>query len=256
MNRIFRANSISTLLRLRRSREAGEGASVPRLNEELAWPDSNELRAYYTAAKALAQGYLARPGLPPELVIYICRLADFEVIRARKSPEGIREVRAWSSKIESRLWFQTESFTKQMLSRIKGVQLITMSHHQGWIDNPHAGSWSWFELRIARPVSEDASKFEVKRRPGGDEASWWSHSHPVEQEIAIKEQEFLEHKGFVFGPGDELWDEIEEGDVLQVMLKAQFSGWSNVASDGALKISTWWEPSSEMLKLLYNGSKR
>jgi hypothetical protein len=120
---------------------------------------------------------------------------------------------------------------------------------------PQVGSWSWFEIRVARPIGEDSSQLEAKCRPEGDEVSWRSHSHPAVPETVSQEPEFFEHKGFVFGPDSPLWDEVAEGDVLQVMMKAQFSGWANVASDGALKICTWWEPSSEMLNSLYNGSK-
>ncbi|KAF8742943.1 hypothetical protein RHS02_02522, partial [Rhizoctonia solani] len=235
-----------------RGRQADELTSTPRLAKVLDIPGLDNLRTYYAATMALVQGSPARPGLPPELVIYICRLADFEVVRITKSPEGIKEVRAWSPKIESRLWFQTKPLKKPMLSRIKSIQLITMSRHQGWVNNRSGGSWSWFEVRIACPGDENPSQFEAKLRGDGYDASWRSHSNPVEQEASSQEIEFTEHRGLLFGTDNQLWHEIKEGDVLQVVLKSQFSGWANIASDGALKIVTWWEPSPEMLDLLYN----
>ncbi|KDN49270.1 hypothetical protein RSAG8_01972, partial [Rhizoctonia solani AG-8 WAC10335] len=205
---------------------------------------------------ALARGSPDRPRLPLELVIHICRLADFEVQQIRRSPEGIKEVRAWGPMVSSRFWFQTEQFTKEMLSRIRSIQLVTMSRHQGSVDDRHAGSWSWFEIRVARPMGRDPSQltFEVTRQPDGDEVSQLSHSHPVDEETAERQGDFAEHRGLVVGPGDQLWDEIKEGDVLQVMMKSQFSGWMTVASDGILKINTWWEPSPEMLELIYKGA--
>ncbi|KAH7343209.1 hypothetical protein B0J17DRAFT_641447 [Rhizoctonia solani] len=251
MHRPTRRSSISSFLRLRRSREVREEAQVPRLGTTLVRPEPNAIRTYYTVAMALARGSLSRPGLPFELMMHICRLAGFEVLQTRKAPAGIKEVHAWSLKVESRLWFQTEQFTKEMLSHIKSIQLITMSHHQGFVGNRYAGSWSWFEIRIARSTEQDPSQFEVKHRPSGEEISQRSHSHPVDEETAEQQGDFAEHRGFVFGPGNPLWNEIEVGDVLQVMMKAQFSGWKNVASDGILKINRWWEPSPEMLELIY-----
>ncbi|ELU45346.1 hypothetical protein AG1IA_00629 [Rhizoctonia solani AG-1 IA] len=238
-----------------RGRQADELTSTPRLAKVLNIPGLDNLRTYYAATMALVQGSPARPGLPPELVIYICRLADFEVVRITKSPEGIKEVRAWSPKIESRLWFQTKPMKKPILSRIKSIQLITMSRHQGWVNNRSGDPWSWFEVRIACPGDENPSQFEAKLRGDGYDASWRSHSNPVEQEASSQEIEFTEHRGLLFGTDNQLWHEIKEGDVLQVVLKAQFSGCANIASDGALKIVTWWEPSPEMLDLLYNRCK-
>ncbi|KAG8690778.1 hypothetical protein FRC11_009211, partial [Ceratobasidium sp. 423] len=164
---------------------------------------------------ALARGSPTRPGLPLELVISICRLASFETVQIRRSPGSIREVRAWGTKVESRLWFQTGRFTKELLSRIKSVQLVTMSHHQGFVNDRHAGSWSWFEIRVARPTALDPPQFEVKHQPDGNEISWRSHSHPVEEETAEQQGDFAEHRGRVFGPSDQLWNKIEEGDILQ-----------------------------------------
>ncbi|KAJ1309241.1 hypothetical protein OPQ81_004907 [Rhizoctonia solani] len=227
----LRTNSITSLFRLLHLRNE---ISAPHLDITDVCPDPTAIRAYYTATMALARGSRTRPGLPFELIIYICRLADFEILQIKRSPEGIREVRAWGPKVESRLWFQTEPFTKQMVSRIKSIQLVTMSHHQGFVDDRQAGSWSWFE-----------------RRPNGDEVSQLSHTHPVEEETAEQQNDFAEYRGRLFGPGDQMWRDIEEGDVLQVMMKAQFPEWINVACDGVLRVHMWWEPSSEMLELIY-----
>ncbi|KAF8681415.1 hypothetical protein RHS04_02938 [Rhizoctonia solani] len=119
-----------------------------------------------------------------------------------------------------------------------------------------AGSWSWFEVRVAQPVDkEDTNRLEVKRHLDGSEMSWCSHAHPVDQETAQQQGNFAEHKGLVFDSDHELWDEVGEGDVLQVVMKVQFGGWANKASDGMLQISTWWEPSTEMLDMMGQSGK-
>jgi hypothetical protein len=128
-----------------------------------------------------------------------------------------------------------------------------------WVraDSPisKAGSWSWFELQLARPTNEDSDidRVEVKLRANQDKASWRSHSHPVDRETAAQQGRFAEHRGTVFDSDHELWEEVKEGDVLQVVAKARFGGWANAASDGMLIIGTWWEPSVEMMDLLRNG---
>jgi hypothetical protein len=108
-----------------------------------------------------------------------------------------------------------------------------------------AGSWSWFEVCVVRPTEDDPSKFEVKVLPDGHAASWCSHKHPIES------QEYEEHRGVLFDFDHPIWDHVEEGDALAVGLKARFGGWINHARHGVLEVNTWWEPSPEMLSLMY-----
>ncbi|CAE6530240.1 unnamed protein product [Rhizoctonia solani] len=218
-----------------------DGPSLPHRE-----PDPELIKAYYTAYIGLLRGSSSRRAIPPELVLYICRLAEFECWYTKRAPKGHSRVYASNANVRSLIWIQTEPFTKEMLTRVKDVRLITMSHHQGWVGDRNAGSWSWFELQLARPIGH----MEVKRRPDGGEMSWCCLEHPVDEETAHGQGDFAEHKGSAFDSNHELWNLIEEGDVLQVVMKAQFGGWSNTASDGILIISTWWEPSFEMLRLM------
>ncbi|KAJ1309243.1 hypothetical protein OPQ81_004908 [Rhizoctonia solani] len=145
---------------------------------------------------------------------------------------------------------QELKFMRRIHSHTKGVQLMTISRHQGWVNDRNAGSWSWFELQVARPTEQDASRTEIKRRPDGNEMSWCCLVHPVDPRTARLQGNFAEHMGDVVDSDHEIWKHVEEGDVLQVVMKARFGGWSNTACDGVLMISTWWEPSAKMLDLM------
>jgi hypothetical protein len=94
---------------------------------------------------ALARGSAVRQGLPPELVIHICRLAGFESINrayALESPLEHVTVRAFhSGEVASKMWFQTQPLTKRMLSHIKSIQLVTLSRHQGWVSDPNVSTF-------------------------------------------------------------------------------------------------------------------
>ncbi|CAE6422252.1 unnamed protein product [Rhizoctonia solani] len=215
--------------------------------------DHDVIKSYYTAYVGLYNGSSSRQALSLEIALYICRLAGFERWGTKRALEGY-EIHAQDSEVESFVWFHFGPFTKQALNHIKSVQLVTMSRHQGWVSNRNAGSWSWFELRVARPKDEDVTRAEVKRRVDGDEMSWCSHRHPVDPETAQQQKDYAEHKGVVFDSDHKLWEEVREGDVLQVVMKAQFGGWSNTVSDGMLRINIWWEPSVEMLDLMRRGN--
>lgn len=99
-----------------------------------------------------------------------------------------------------------------------------------------------------RPKEADPTKFEVKILPDGEEASWCSHAHPIDSN-----SEYKVYKGILFDFDHPMWKNVDEGDVLVVFLKARFGAWSNNARHGVLDVKTWWEPSPEMLELMYRG---
>ncbi|KAJ1309258.1 hypothetical protein OPQ81_004922 [Rhizoctonia solani] len=205
---------------------------VPTLPDYELRPEVYE--AYYIAYKALSTGSSSRQALPPELVLHICRLAEFERYYIKRTPRDRKEVHASDSQAQSLVWLQTGPFTKQM----------------GQVDEQEAVSWSWFELQVARPVEEPIGHAVVKRRPDGSEMSWRCLSYPVGRDGFRSQGYFKEHEGDEFNPDHEIWNQIEEGDVLQVVMKAQFGGWSNAAYEGLLFIGAWWEPSAKMLDLM------
>ncbi|CAE6533797.1 unnamed protein product [Rhizoctonia solani] len=206
-------------------------------------PDLEIIKIYYTVYRGLSHGSSSRKALPTELVLYICRLAGFERWHTKKAPEGRKGVYKCGPRSQSLVWFQTEPFTRKMLGRIKSVQLVTISNSGGFMDGPNT---AWFELQVAQPIDKDTPLARVKCRPSGDEMSWSSHRNADQ----VSSLFVTEHKGAVFGPDHELWNQIEEGDVLQAVAKAPLGFSCYTASDGVLNISTWWEPSLEMLALM------
>ncbi|CAE6533728.1 unnamed protein product [Rhizoctonia solani] len=166
--------------------------SCPQLDPEL-------LKTYYTVYASLSNSSSSQRALPPELVLYICRLAGFEIWHTKRAPRGRKSVRTWDDNVKSRVWFQTEPFTKQMLNHTKSVQLITISRHQGWVRNRDAGSWSWFELQVARPTEQDTGFAKVRHRASGDKISWRCLEHPVNAEATQLQEDFAEHQGDVLG---------------------------------------------------------
>ncbi|KAL5636414.1 hypothetical protein ACGC1H_000396 [Rhizoctonia solani] len=213
-------------------------------------PDPELIETYYTVYKGLSNSSSSHRALSPELVLYICRLAEFVCWHNKEAPVGRRRVHASSQDVQSLVWFQTEPFTKKMLHHVKSIQLVTMSRHQGWVGDRDAGSWSWFEFQVARPTDQGTVPATAKHQSNGDEMSWCCLAHPVDHETAEIQGDFAKHEGSIFDLDHELWTQIEEGDVLQVVMKARFGGWLNTASDGIVRFSTWWEPSVEMLSLM------
>ncbi|KAJ1309248.1 hypothetical protein OPQ81_004913 [Rhizoctonia solani] len=213
-------------------------------------PNSERIKAYYTTYKGLSNGSGSRRALPTELVLYICCLAGFEIWSTTRAPEGHKRIRASSAQAQSLVWFQTEPFTRQMLRHTKSVQLVTISRYRGQGKVRRGSSRSWFELQVARPTEQDSSGVGVKRRPDGNEVSWPCLIHTIGRKKTQVQTQYAQHKGDVLDSEHEIWNHIEEGDVLQVVMKAQFPGWLNAAADGILRISTWWEPSAEMLDLM------
>ncbi|CAE7113321.1 unnamed protein product [Rhizoctonia solani] len=190
----------------------------------------------------------SRQGLPPELALYICQLAGYKVWHAKAAPAGPKGVYEWDSQIQSLVWFQTEPFTRRMLGRTKSVQLVTKYDTRSPLTGIGDTNVGWFELQIARPIEQDVvTHAKVGYRPNGDKMSWFSHRNRG----VVGPREFLrEYQGAVFDSDHEIWDQIEEGDVLQVVVKAPLHVRAYTASSGFLRISTWWKPSSEMLALM------
>jgi hypothetical protein len=67
-----------------------------------------------------------------------------------------------------------QAFDKDVLARVKDVQLFTIAHHQAHIDNPDEGLWSWFDVVILE--SEESTAPKVKN---GRSCIWLSHEIPA-----------------------------------------------------------------------------
>jgi hypothetical protein len=64
-----------------------------------------------------------------------------------------------------------------VLARIEDVQLFTTAHHQGGIDHPEEGLWSWFDVVVLN--SPDSKSPKVK---DGRELIWLSHEIPTDHD--------------------------------------------------------------------------
>ena len=123
---------------------------------------------------------------------------------------------------ESKLWFESKSFTREDVLRIKSVQLATYSRDQGWVEVQERGSWSWFDLGIVAAGSDNE-----------EERKFRSHHN------RLAEPEFAHREGRRF-INDEL--AIEEGSIIRVYACAKYGGWKNDAETGVLRVWKCFEP--------------
>jgi len=194
--------------------------------------DALELRRLYHAlARSLELGTSTRPGLPVELVIQILRMAHC-ILPSPVQLSSTSECRADAGTGEPVVipWMSTPPFQRKYITRIAGMRLKTLSRDQGWCSDESAGSWSWFEIAIL-----DSENIVKKRRDGND-VLWVSHRNP------IASQEFDWRIGLTFGPDHEVWDYLEDGDMLLVRVCAQYGGWRNIARKATLEFTEWFEP--------------
>ncbi|KAG9122059.1 hypothetical protein FRC07_001715 [Ceratobasidium sp. 392] len=139
-------------------------------------------------------------------------------------------------------WFQTAPIPAEKCDQIVGVQLLTVSHDQGWVDDPTAGSWTWYQVHI---LIDETSRSRGKARSAGS-TTWVSHRNQIA--LSLSEHQ----KGQLFNSSHEMLSALHAGDCLEVTANAQFPGWTNYAEQGNLQIFIRWEPSSDMMKLIYS----
>ncbi|KAG8788856.1 hypothetical protein FRC12_014097 [Ceratobasidium sp. 428] len=172
------------------------------------------LEYYYTVVLALMRGSKQnhRPRLPSELVILICRFANFRYLNP--APAFIEDrgasVTAFGSEVESKIWMQIPLSSTRTLKHIHSFQLFTSSKHQGWVSDPSAGSWSWFEVGIYRK-DESSGQLVPKTQSDGSLAFWVSHTHPVDDEDEGGSIDYVSEGEGVEGNEGEGEDEDEIG---------------------------------------------
>lgn len=125
-------------------------------------------------------------------------------------------------------WFSVVPFSAQDLTVIHSMQLFTRSRDQGWVNDPNAGSWSWFDIAL---IPNERGKSDRK------EYSWQSHNN------SPPASRMLRRFGANFGPNHEIWQLAQIGDRIVVRICAQFGGWSNVASMAILIVQEYFIPS-------------
>jgi len=191
---------------------------------------------YHALARALECGSGTRPGLPVEIVLIITQLSDCVVPSKSLSISTNLEFLVQSSGQTEvkQIWLTTEPFTRESLSSIVALRASTVSCNQGWVDNPNAGNYSWFDIAVGRfkpqPLQSnlvrDLEHLEMLNKrfvPSVDDLDrpiqWRCHYN------ALKGREEKRCEGVLFSRDHEIWDNVKEGDVLVLQGCAQYSGW-------------------------------
>lgn len=97
---------------------------------------------------------------------------------------------------------------------------MTQSRHQGNIDFPENGSWSWFEISILK-----CNGYPKERN--GKPLTWRSHENSVD---STRLSRYIQH----FDTHHEIWRELRDGDSLGVFGCARQPGWMCVGREAKL----------------------
>ncbi|KAF7799908.1 hypothetical protein EIP86_011150 [Pleurotus ostreatoroseus] len=200
-----------------------------------------------------------RPPLPPELVRIIIRYAGFKV------PDSALATATNACQVSSRgpratkVWFWGGPLTDTRLARIAALQLVTVSRDQGWVSDPTAGSWSWFDIGVfpAPPPARTNSEIADRGSSAGlaaetdwswisadiqnyfndrDDGHWrYSHHNPMEKPEGRRE-------GPIFAMDDDIWQDVKTGSIVAVRMCAQYPGWQNKGSRAELRTWRYFEP--------------
>ncbi|KAG8773088.1 hypothetical protein FRC12_002723 [Ceratobasidium sp. 428] len=128
-------------------------------------------------------------------------------------------------KSESRIWFTTPPLTQAHISNIMNIQLITTSKDQGWADEMHRESCSWFDLVIIDNPNAKRSRMQAEVP-----LEWASHSNEVAH------GEYVKYQGKIFTATDDICAYLLPGNCIGVQVVAQDPNWRNYATEGQLVI--------------------
>ncbi|CCA70336.1 hypothetical protein PIIN_04275 [Serendipita indica DSM 11827] len=191
------------------------------LGNDNSGPEDNLLLFYYALARALRRGDagLQRPALPIRVVSMIFDHLNIKksVVEQTDKPFSVTEKgrpEHMGLQIDAR-------YLLASIGRLH-LQLTTKSHDQGWVDNPDAGNWTWFEV------------FVQKGGYKSDEVYCWkTHNNK------LGSYETSELEGPIFDPVHPIWSHLDVGDIIGARAKASFVGWVNHVEEMKLEI---WEP--------------
>ncbi|KAH7326824.1 hypothetical protein B0J17DRAFT_680800 [Rhizoctonia solani] len=211
------------------------------------------LHLYYTTVKSLALASISRPGLPVEIIIYICQLANFTNIWPNKSMYAEvafdREATAAESPIalgssnEIRPWLCTPPLLPSILRKACLVEPC-IHPSEPMMSRTHAFRPDELVIRIQTGTCPDQYKTDMN----GKEFTWRYLTSQISHEPAAPLREFDQHH--------EIWQWLEPGDRIEVAVEA--AGWyfPNIRSEwgASLRVYTLWQPSEVMLALIYKGT--
>ncbi|PVF99505.1 hypothetical protein CPB86DRAFT_796512 [Serendipita vermifera] len=148
----------------------------------------------------------------------------------------------------SQLYIHSAPLTREVLQHMRQLQLETIAHDQGWATG--SGSWTWFEIVILTPVTGEVvfvddsielpglEHYQVKMDPSNPtrRLQWESHRNP-------RAKGSWNHiKGPIFTPHHEIWNHLDENDILGVTVVAQYGGWTNTVSDARIQFWDKFDP--------------
>jgi hypothetical protein len=133
---------------------------------------------YYAISRSLRRGsnddgWPKRPALPIEIILQIFDWAGF--ITGRSIADLIAtcnvpcRVFSFGPRVTN-TFMHTKPMNKRYLTRLRQLQVETVSHDQGWVSDPNSGSWSWFEIVILSPntIQDGEEKFGMLNNPPFD----------------------------------------------------------------------------------------
>ena len=105
------------------------------------------------------------------------------------------------------------------------MTLTTKSKHQGYVEFPENGSWSWFEVGILskdKGYGSEAERIRTKQSEDGETLlTFKSHENKVHDRGYVQ---YTNH----FGAHHPIWEELREGDSLGIFgcgeVRDQFEG--------------------------------
>ncbi|KAG7409935.1 Calcium-independent phospholipase A2-gamma [Fusarium oxysporum f. sp. rapae] len=103
------------------------------------------------------------------------------------------------------------------------MKLVAKSRDQGFIDDPLAGNWTWFEIAILKTKYS-----EEPRVKDGIHLVWVSHRN------RFLSKDYGWEEGVEFGKDHDIFRLLEEGNVIAVRLCARFQAWQIKARTGYL----------------------
>lgn len=109
------------------------------------------------------------------------------------------------------------------------LRIRTLSRDQGFVGDPGAGNYSWFELAL-----QPAAGAERER------STWITHWN------RLAHQEFTQHE-VVLPRWHELWARIREGDTIALLACSEFPAWKNEVEEAELILFRAYQPNFDWI---------
>ena len=113
------------------------------------------------------------------------------------------------------------------------MTLTTKSKHQGYVEFPENGSWSWFEVGILskdKGYGSEAERIRTKQSEDGETLlTFKSHENKVHDRGYVQ---YTNH----FGAHHPIWEELREGDSLGIFGCVRQPGWACRGREAVLEL--------------------